>query len=249
MIVAVILALVLVVGIVPCIVFKRQLARHLLLAGGRSEIFRGIAKPVDLTDSYKPNSAFSRRVPLYCWTTVPRGFQVFRHVPLNIDGLIYLWGSESANHYHEVFPEDCTNIEVHRKFQALYLCHTTFFTASNGTPVYSVVFNYADGFSETNDLCYGIDLLNWTPNPKKTNMVPENPDSKVAWIGGSFQKGKNEPIRFILTTVDESASFHGSQEHRPVFVQKPRHGGHFCDDRGESRADEMTPPDNDGISP
>jgi len=200
-IVAVILALVLAAAIVPCLVFKPQLSRQLSLAGGKLEIARGIATPVDLTDSYKPDSAFSRPEPRYCWTTVPRGFQVFHHVPLNIDGLIYLWGSVSAEHYHEVFPEDCKGIEVNRRFQALYICHTTFFTASNGAPVYSVVFNYTNGFSETNDLCYGTDLLNLTPNPKKTNAVPANPNSKVAWIGGSLEKGKNEPIRFILTMV------------------------------------------------
>ena len=199
--------LVLAAGIVTSIVFKQQLARQLLLAGGKLEIARGMAKPVDLTDFYKPDSAFSRRVPLYCWTTVPRGFQVFHHVPLNINGIIYLWGSVSAERYHEVFPEDCTGIDVNQKFQALYIYHTTFFPASNGAPVYSIVFNYPNGFSETNDLCYGTDLLNWTPNPKKTNAVPANRDSKVAWIGGSFESGKNEPIRFILTEVTNPHPF------------------------------------------
>lgn len=201
------LLLALAAGIISCIVFKQQLARQLVLAGGRFKIFRGVATPVDLEDSYQPNSAFSRPVPRYCWTTVPRGFQVFRHVPLNIDGLIYLWGSESANHYHEVFPEDCKGIEVNQKFQALYICHSTFFSASNEVPVYSVVFNYADGISETNDVCYGTDLLNLTPNPKRTNTAPENPHSKIAWVGGSLEKGKNEPLRFILTEVKNPNPF------------------------------------------
>ena len=133
---------------------------------------------------------------------MPRGFQVFDHVPLHIDGIFYLWGEESAVHYHEVFPEQVLGIAISQKFEAIYVYHTTFFTTSNGTPVYSIVFNYADGSSVTNLMRYGNELLNWNLFRNKTYYPPSNPDSKIAWVGGSTQPdNKGSLIRFCLTEV------------------------------------------------
>jgi RNA polymerase sigma factor (sigma-70 family) len=191
-----------VAGSLTGVVYRHELAHDVTLAGGELNILRHRAGPVDLSDVYKPNSAFDLDARFYAWKTVPRGFQVFDNVPLQIDGIFYLWGEESAVSYHEVFPEQVLGIGLHAKFEALYVYHTTFFTAPKGAPVYSIVFNYRGGSSATNLMRYSDELLNWTPNRNKTYYRPNNPDSKVAWIGGSTKPdNKGDLIRLILTEV------------------------------------------------
>jgi len=196
------LAVIAVLGTVSGVVYRHELAEEMVLANGWLSIARHIARPVDLSDVYKPNSAFDLNARFYAWKTVPRGFQVFDRVPLQINGIFYLWGEVSAVHWHEVFPEEVLGIDINQKFEALYVYHTTFFPASRGTPVYSIVFNYADGSSVTNLMRYYNELLDWTPNRNNIHSFPSNPDSRVAWIGGSTKPdNKGDLIRLYLTEV------------------------------------------------
>jgi hypothetical protein len=120
---------------------------------------------------------------------------------LHIDGIMYLYGEVWDKQYHEVFPEEITGIEVNHKFETLYIYHTSFSAEKEGTPVYSVVFNYAEGSSDTNNICYGDQLLNWVASVKKADVQPTDTNSKVAWLGGSFYPDKYQPMRFTLTGV------------------------------------------------
>jgi hypothetical protein len=184
------------------IIYRHEIAHQLALAGGRRTIANNIATPVDLDSVYQSPSAFQLTSRFYLWKTAPHGFQVFNHVPLNIDGIIYLYGEASATQMHEVYPEAITNIALNQKFETLYIYGNTFFIVPNGTPVYSVVFRYTDGSSETNQVCYGDDVLIWNPNPKKLNAQPNHSNARTAWVGGNTKPDNTGlPLRFCLTAI------------------------------------------------
>jgi len=190
-------------GSVTGVVYRHELAHQWVLAGGRIETMRHVAEPVDLTDVYKDHSAFDLNARFYAWKTVPRGFQVMHNIPLQIDGIFYLWGEGSAVGMGEVFPEKVTGIDIHTTFETLYLYHTAYFISPNGRSVYSVVFNYADGSSVTNHVRYGRDILNWSDSPSKINVRPKGANSILAWVGGSSRpNNEGDPLRFCLTAIN-----------------------------------------------
>jgi hypothetical protein len=121
--------------------------------------------PLDLTTNYTtPASYFDQITQFPAWQTVPRGHQVFDGVPLNIGGMMCLWGEGNATKLHIIFPESITGIVVKQKFEALYVYHGSFFQSPAGTPVCAVVFRYEDGSSATNLMLYGKDIIDWVAN-------------------------------------------------------------------------------------
>ncbi|MGA2030564.1 MAG: hypothetical protein ABSG87_10895, partial [Verrucomicrobiota bacterium] len=104
--------------------FRHKIANQIARAGGRRAIANHTAAPLDLTGNLiEPASDFHRsRV----WKAVPIGFQVFDHVPLQIDGLMCLWGDGNAE-AGAVFPEQVLGIAVNQKFETLYMYHCTFY--------------------------------------------------------------------------------------------------------------------------
>jgi hypothetical protein len=175
-------------------------------AEGEKVIQRGQAKPLDMTSSYQtPASYFDKITSFPAWSTVPRGPQVFDGVPLDIGGMICLWGENNEKKLHLTFPEARTDIPMNRKFETLYVYHATFFSENNGVPVCAVVFRYDDGSAVTNQLRYGEDMLDWAANRRGRAIGPSASRSMLAWVGGSFSPKdpkKKEPLRFCLTAVD-----------------------------------------------
>jgi hypothetical protein len=94
------------------------------------------------------------------------------------------------------------DIAVNQKFQTLYVYHAAFFASPDNTPVYDVVFNYADSSTATNQVLYGADVLDWNVKRSRNARGPTGARSKVGWQGGTFTPGKNEPLRFIVTAID-----------------------------------------------
>jgi len=183
------------------IVFRHKIASHLAFAGGKRAIASHKALPVDMTANYTtPASYFDKITKFPAWKTVPLGFQVFDNVPLQIGGMICLWGSGNAK-IGLVFPEQILGIAVNQKFETLYVYHGSFFESPANTPVCEVVFRYEDGSSATNQLLYGADILDWIDNHAKVPAAPTGPNSKLAWVGGDFAPGKNRPLRFCLTAI------------------------------------------------
>ena len=161
-----------------------------------------VATPVDLIANYTtPVSYFDQITSFPAWKTVPRGFQTFAHVPLQIEGMICLWGAGNANQLKIIFPEEILGIEVKHKFETLYVYHGAFFTSPNKTPVCEIVFRYEDGSSVTNQLLYGDDVLDWVANARGSIIGPRGPHSKLAWVGGSFSPKKKQPLRLCLTAI------------------------------------------------
>ncbi|HEX9048585.1 MAG TPA: hypothetical protein VF988_16270 [Verrucomicrobiae bacterium] len=185
---------------------QRQPTSSAARAAGDKVIARGQAAPLAMTNSYQtPASYFDKITSFPAWRTVPRGPQVFNGIPLDIGGMICLWGENNEKKLHLSFPEICPDIAMHQKLETLYVFHGTFFSERNGVPVCAVVFRYSDGSAFTNQLVYGEDMLDWAANRGKRVIGPTNPRSKLAWVGGSFSPDhpeKSGRLRLCLTAVD-----------------------------------------------
>jgi hypothetical protein len=199
------LALVAVLAIVLTVAFRHKIANHIALANGRSAIARHAVATVDMDASYTVPAAVFGNEKSY-WSAVPNGFQVFDHVPLQIDGLICLWGDGNAK-AGAVFPEQVLDIPVKQKFETLYVYHGAFFSAPDGTPVCEIVFRYEDGSSATNQLLYGSDMLDFVIDHSGHPEGPTGAHSKRVWTGATFAAGRNEPLQFNLTKIENPQSY------------------------------------------
>jgi hypothetical protein len=163
-----------------------------------------MAAPVDLA-AYctTPASQFDQINGFPAWKSVPRGFQVFKYVPLQIEGMICLWGEGNAQKLNINFPEQVSGIALNRKFETLYVYHGAFFKSADGTPVCGVVFRYEDGSSATNQMRYGNDILDWIAKSNADGVIgPTGSNSKLAWVNGSFTPGTVQPLRLCLTALE-----------------------------------------------
>jgi hypothetical protein len=189
------IASLLVVGATLVFVFRKNISERMSLSAGRSALASKKAEVLDLS-SYSdiPVSAFDARInsPRPQFVCLPRGFQTFFHVPLQIDGIKCLWGSGVGG-----FDEELIGIPVNKKFETLYVCHCAFYGSPPKTPVYDLVFRYADGSSVTNRILYSVDVLDWfgTGGPTGTN-------SRLAWKDVCTAGGKTQPLRLCLTALE-----------------------------------------------
>ena len=175
---------------------------HAALAQGRRAIARHLAEPLAMTNFVQtPASYFAKITRFPAWKAVPIGFQTFDGVPLQIDGMICLWGEGNAQMGLK-FPEQQTGIVLGRKFETLYVYHASFFASPNGTPVYDIVFRYDDGSSATNQILYGDDVLDWYAKSGRTIAGPTAARSKVAWHGEADLGTRKQMLRFCLTAVE-----------------------------------------------
>ncbi len=186
------------------IVFRHNIANQFARAGGRRAIANHLAAPLDLTGNYIRSTARFYKSPV--WKAVPIGFQVFHHVPLQIDGYMLLWGEGNAQ-TGGVFPEQVLGITVNQKFETLYVYHCTFYGSPNNTPVYNLVFRYEDDYSVTNTIRYGVDVLDFNTPGSIKNAHPTGANSKVAWVGGSFTPDGKRPLLFCLTAIENPKPF------------------------------------------
>jgi hypothetical protein len=187
--------------VVALFVCRHRIAAHLVVADGERAIATHIVTPVDMTDRYMVPAYQFDTLQTKGWHSVPTGFQMYDHVPFNVDGFICLWGGTSAKG-GLTLPESDTGIEVNQKFETLYVYHAAFFASPDGTPVYDIVFNYADGSVTTNQVFYGADLLYWNVKRSRKARGPTGARSKAGWQGGTFTPGRNEPLRFTVTAID-----------------------------------------------
>jgi hypothetical protein len=189
---------------ITVVVFRHKIANQIARAGGRRAIANHLAAPLNLPgDSIWPASNFHRsRV----WKTVPVGFQVFDHVPLQVDGILCLWGEGNAQS-GAVFPEQVLGIAVNQKFETLYVYHCTFYGTTNNSPVYNLVFRYEDDYSVTNTIRYGVDTLDFNYPSNQKIAGPSGANTKVAWVGGSFDKEGRRPLLFCLTAIENPKPF------------------------------------------
>jgi hypothetical protein len=181
------------------------------VATGNTVITTNLALPLDLRTNYTtPVSYFDQITQFPAWKTVPRGHQVFDGVPLDIEGMICLWGEGNATELKIVFPEEILGIVIKQKFETLYVYHGSFFKSPDNTPVCAVVFGYADGSSVTNQMLYGEDVIDWVDWEAGNNQDVSGPTgsrSKLAWVGGAFSPTENRPLRLCLTAIENPQPF------------------------------------------
>ena len=190
-------------GVGTWIVLQLNIPRRLALAEGRRAIASHKAEPLDLTAQYDTlASNFGNEM-----TVVPRGFQTFAHVPLQIDGSKCLWGGGYPYHGEGIGAENLLGIPVHRRFETLYVCHGAIFWSPNNATVYELVFRYDDDYSVTNQIRYGVDVLDWYANKGKVVIGPAGPNSRLAWHGEYSANGKIIPLRFSLTALKNPKPF------------------------------------------
>jgi len=152
-------------------------------------IEKQIARPVALTNNY--NSGAS--------TALPSGLHVFNNVPLQIDGVMYLWGSGGGGD----FPQEIRDIPMYEMFETLYIYHGSYYGSPPGTPVCDVVFRYVDDTVVTNRLLYGTDILDWYAPGGNRVKGPTGPNSKLAWIGQmEARNGGVQQLRLCMTAIE-----------------------------------------------
>ena len=186
------------------IVFRHKIANQIALAGGRRAVANHTAVPLDLNDIYDRSASAFNQSPV--WEDTPIGFQVFHHVPLQIDGYQLLWGEGNAQ-TGGVFPEQVIGIAMNQKFETLYVYHCTFYGSPNNTPVYNLVFRYEDDYSVTNTIRYGVDTIDFNTPGGKTKTGPTGTNSRAAWVGGSFTEDGKRPLLFCLTAIENPKPF------------------------------------------
>lgn len=102
-------AVLFVLGVTIAIIFRHAIGHSIAMHEGKSAIADHTAVPVDLNDAIAhygmPASHFADVNDFPAWWTIPTGFQVFDHVPFQIDGAMFLWGAGCANQLHIVFSE------------------------------------------------------------------------------------------------------------------------------------------------
>jgi hypothetical protein len=186
-------------GLVVVVLFLEwpKIAHWMMVTAGKRAVAEHIVTPIDLT-SYYGSVAANMEGSSSLWGQVPWEFQVFHHVPLQLDGLIYLWGAGNARK-GAAFPDKVLGIVVNQTFQTLYVYHCTFFVSTPNTPVYYLVFRYQDGDSATNTVRYDTDVLDFNTAKAKKIKGPTGQNSKLAWSGHTFTHyGK---MRFCLTAI------------------------------------------------
>lgn len=169
---------------------------------GERIIAKHLAEPLDMTNRIQTPAAYFKQIKQFpAWQAVPIGFQTFCNVPLQIDGMICLYGEGNAKMGLK-FPEAWNGIPVNQKFETLYVYHAAFIGSPKGTPVYDLVFRYEDGSSATNEILYGDDVLDWYANRGKKVTGPTAARSKLAWHGVAEATTDKQPLRFCLTAVE-----------------------------------------------
>jgi hypothetical protein len=194
-------------GLVATTLFlkRHDIADRMMVARAERLVANHIATPIDMTGQYAAPASSFENSPSF-WGEMPWEFQVFRQVPLQLDGVIYLWGAGNARAGNE-FAEEVLGIPVNQKFDTLYVYHCTFYSSPKNTPVYDLVFRYEDGESATNTIRYGVDTMDFNTRGGKDLKGPSGSNTKVAWVGSSFTPDGKHPLLFSLTAIKNPRAF------------------------------------------
>lgn len=182
---------------VTAFVFWLRNPERVAHASAERIIAKHLAEPLSMTnDVQTPADQFAQINSFPAWHFVPIGSQTFCGVPLQIDGMICLWGEGNSKNGID-FPEEKTGIQIGKKLETLYVYHGSFFGSPRGTPVYQIVFRYDDGTSATNQILYGDDVLDWYGHGQPTAAR-----SRIAWHGMADLGNRKQPLQFCLTAVE-----------------------------------------------
>jgi hypothetical protein len=161
-----------------------------------------LARPIDLKAAYHTSIDRAARNKTFPWRAVPQGMKKLGNVPINIGGLISLWGEANAKNGMK-FPEQSRDIAVDRKFDCLYVYHAAFFHSPEGSPIYDLTMQYADGTSSTTNMFYGTHLRDWYQWLDEGDVPMGDSNSKMVWRGEHPGSSPQRPLqlRFFITAI------------------------------------------------
>lgn len=127
--------------------------------------------------------------------TVPTGKQTFDGIKFQIgDGVVQLGGATLAGK-----PEKVEGIKVAAKCQKLHFIHATGYSAADDTVIAKYVVTYDDKTSETIEVAYGTDVVDWWAYPDRKGPTK----GKAIWEGeNEASKGFMAKIKLYLKTWD-----------------------------------------------
>ncbi len=161
------------------------------------------AVALDLSSHVQYKAESFKKSTSFPWQGVPQGDQVMNGIPLKIAGCVFLFGKKNQQRLGQTLPEKVGGIEVKKKFETLYVYHTAFFEGKPGSPVYDVVFNYADGTSKSETILCIDDVRDWFINdPDEVKIGPSGKRSTLAWKGDGMMNNRKQGLRFCLTAVE-----------------------------------------------
>lgn len=114
------------------------------------------------------------------WQLIPRGRQTFFGVPFEVSGLIRLAGTD-ARREEWYFRPQVEGIPVGRVAGRIYLLHSTYYYASNGTEIARLRMNYTDRTSAELPIRYGQHTLNFWRQRYEAPADLSDPDARVVW--------------------------------------------------------------------
>jgi hypothetical protein len=158
--------------------------------------------PLDLTGFYQMTASQFERIRSHPWGVVPRGLQTICNVPLDIGGMLCLWGEANAKS-GQPYQEKVDGIPVRRRFDTLYVYHAAFYDSRDGSPVYHLTFKYEDGTSSMTTICYGAHLRNWWQMAHEAVTELTDSKSKTVWRGDPPDRNAEGPfkLRFFITSI------------------------------------------------
>jgi hypothetical protein len=164
-----------------------------------------VARPIDLKSAYHTSIDRAVKNKTFPWRAVPRGAKKLGNVPITIGGLITLWGEANAKNGMK-FPEKSRDIVVDRKFDCLYVYHAAFFHSPEGSPIYDLTMQHADGSSSTTNMFYGTHLRDWYQWLDEGDVPMGDPNSKMVWRGEHPGSTAQRPLqlRFFITAIPNS---------------------------------------------
>ncbi len=158
--------------------------------------------PLDLSKFLQMKADSFANSTRFPWPAVPRGSQTFVGVPVEIQGATMLWGQRNADAGLK-FPESITGIPCLQMFEAFYILHGTFYEGAPGEPSFEVVLNYQGGEKQTETILCGEDSRDWyINNPYEKDLGPSSKRSTLAWTGTGKASGRDQAIRFCMTTIE-----------------------------------------------
>ena len=113
---------------------------------------------------------------------LPHGEQVLDGTPFQIDGVILMYGDYAAQKKRPG-RTNVNDIPVGRSFDSLHLLATAQSKAADGTPLTRILFQYADGSSNSVEVSYGVHVRNWFGPWHKADAALADPNVREAWRG------------------------------------------------------------------
>lgn len=130
----------------------------------------------------------------------PRGRQVLDGVPFQMDGVIELYGTGSAQRRNPG-RTNVTDIPLGRACERIHLLAATDDSGQDTNRVATLRLNYADGSNAALEVVFGFHVRRWVAAWHKTSAAPRDPATHVAWAGQHAEAAKQDEFARLFHSV------------------------------------------------